>query len=203
MGKGSTTHSDKPTFRSGNIVTPNVARVTARRGITVKMGNGDAPDWGLARPQSMTTGTAILGATHKVRRESLATDLARVSSTEGPAVVRVALTFSERTVEDVARNVFRETNGKGLTRQIRTLAMGDDVLPTVPVIVAPEAPEAPKARKAKRSQPVLCRDLAAERANQDVLVTAYLRSMGYKGSLNADIRALALDAMAFHQQIGA
>lgn len=196
MGKGSTTHSDKPTFRTGNIVTPNVARVTARRGITVKIGNGDAPDYGLARPQSMTTGTAILGATQKVRRESLATDLARVSSADGPAVIRVALTFSERTPADVARNVFRETNGTGATRQIRTLAMGDDVLPTVPVLVAPVTV---KARKARRE----ASPLKANRQAEDVLLTAYLRSMGYKGTLNADIRALALDAMAFHQQVGA
>lgn len=206
MGKGAavTTGGNVPTFRSGNIVCPPTHKATERKGITVKIGNGDAPDWGLARPQSMTTGTSILGTTRKVPRQNLATTIAKMARGEVAVPVRVTLT---QTPGDIVQGIYRETNGVRKingrkieqSRVVRTLDMGDDALPTNTVPVADVAPVV-KVTLGKDVDAGKA-DRTADRQATDTLVLAYLRSVGYKGSLTADIRSLALDALEFQRQI--
>ena len=62
-------------IKTGNIVTPPAPKVTERKSTAVRIGRGDAPDEGLARPASMASGRPILGHMVKVKRDSLATVL--------------------------------------------------------------------------------------------------------------------------------
>jgi hypothetical protein len=201
--------SDSPTFRTGTIVTPTNPVVTDRKSTACRIGKGDAPDNGLARPASMATGTSIVGKQNKVTRDSLATELAKSSTDEGTAPVRILLGNAERTPLDRAMGIFRETNGTvkvngkkvTLTRLCRTEDMGDARLPVAPAAQTVEV-EAGPAQRVKVSDPA--KDARKEaRREEDAMILAWLRSMNYTGSLNADIRGLALDALAFAQQITA
>lgn len=179
-----------------NIMVPADPKVTARKSTSVKIGNGDAPDLGLARPQSMTTNSAITGYAVKARRENLATDIAKKSTDDVAEITPGVVT---RTDLDKIENVVRETwtTGKGKDkrehyRAVRTVDMGDAPLPTLtfPTGNAPTA--APMVPRTQSDNRVVARTAKAER---DAEILAYLRERGFTGHLNSDIRALALDNM--------
>ncbi len=57
----------------------------------------------------------------------------------------------------------------------------------------PNAPRSPKARAAT--------DLSAARAKRTDAITAYIRSLGYKGTITSAQRRLAAEAIEFAQQV--
>jgi hypothetical protein len=196
--------SNAPAFRTGTIVTPPSPKVTQRKSVTVKMGRDNAPLTMNETVMSSGTHYTSLGIV-KQPRESLATEIAKrgqVTRVE----VRV-LTGAEQDVRDLAANVFRNSNG----RVERTVTMGDAALPTErmidlladvpqtqavtvdPTVLAEAAAKA--AAKAERTAK------AEAKAERDAEILAFLRAKGYKGTLNADIRVLALDAMEQARQV--
>lgn len=192
-------------IKTGNIVTPPAPKVTARKSVTVKIGNGDAPDVGGVRTQSMTTFSSVVGYEVKAPRQNLATTIARTARETFGIVDAVPVT---RTQVDVEQGVVRETwtEGKGKAkkekyRAVRTVEMGDAPLPTLafPTGVVPTAAPAPVTRT--QAAATERTDRAAAKAERDAEILAFVRARGYKGSLNADIRVLALDAMEQARQV--
>lgn len=112
-------------LREDNLMTVTTA--------SLKMGTDLAPDEGLARPQTLSTGTAIVGTVEPVRRDNLATYIAKHSTDDAPLPVPIVERLS---TADRASGTFREswTTGRGRNmvthyRVVRTLDMGDEPLP--------------------------------------------------------------------------
>jgi hypothetical protein len=189
-------------IKTGNIVTPAKPLVTQRKSATVKIGNGDAPDYGLARPQSMTTGTAVTGFQKKVTRNSLATELAKTAPTEPAARI---LCHAEGDNRDRAARIFRDANGFA----VRTLDMDDAplhetvqaALDRADEAIAAAAAEQAATDAAKTAKKAEREASKAAKAERDGEILSYLRGKGYSGSLTADIRVLALDAMEADRQV--
>ena len=185
MGKGSTTTSGRPTFRTGNIRTPADPRVTERTSV----------------PRTFVAADPLIGCTsHDINgikiagRESIATERAN-------APERVAPVYTDKGTS----GLWLRHAGTSFRGVERLHAYGDDALPsyTVPVPVVEEK----TARTPKRSTDVVSdAEREAARAAKDAenrAILAYVRSLGYKGTLTADIRSLALDSLAFAGQVEA
>lgn len=158
-------------------------RVTARRSMLVKMGRDDEP-----------LAAGLFYVSRDGKRDHLATERAHFTPTP---VSPEVLTYDEREHAPL----FTNTDG----HVVRTVDMGDATLPTlprpVPVVVHP-----PKAKRGDGRTPEQKARKAArrdERAEHDDQILAFLRAKGYQGSLTADIRALALDAITWDAQVRA
>jgi hypothetical protein len=162
---------------SSTVVTPAQPLVTARKSVTVKIGNGDAPAPALAAPASMATGTAIVGHMVKVRRESLATESAKnTPSVPSPLATHVK-TQAERSDAERAQRIFRDENGR-----IQRLVEDEDApvrrftAPVEPVVITPLAPASTAPAAAEE-------DVDAE------AIRAILATMGYTGKVTKKIKA--------------
>lgn len=108
----------RPRMRTGSFVVTKDVRVTARRGVTVRIGAGDAPRQAL----ESTARFDALG--NPVRRDRVATERARVESRSRKG--NRARTYAERSKRDRRAGIFRDEQG----RIVRTLDMGDEPIPT-------------------------------------------------------------------------
>lgn len=108
----------RPRMRTGSWVETREVRVTSRRGVTVRIGAGDAPRQAL----ESTARFDALG--NPVKRERVATERARVESR--PRKGNRALTGAERAKHDRRAGIYRDEQG----RVVRTLDMDDAPIPT-------------------------------------------------------------------------
>lgn len=108
-----------------------MANVTKIASVTVKMGRDDAPLHGLEFVPSLSSGMRVVGVLNKVQRNTLATDLARLSR-EFPPTPSVIDYYGPT---DTSPAVMVWSTGKRGNkvehcRAIRTEVMGDAPLPT-------------------------------------------------------------------------
>ncbi len=178
-------------------VSATEARVTARTPLKVKMGRDDAPrsslEYGTDRIGSFavrSNGWSAVTA-WTVDEERNVTVGAPVNAAGKPSDV---MTGREMDQDDpaTARGLYRHRDGS----IVRTLDMGDEPLPYIPLPAGDSTPAAPSTGGIRKPS-----GGPSRREINDERVKAHLARIGYTGPLTRAIREATLDALAFEAQV--
>jgi hypothetical protein len=180
---------------------PADVRATQRKSQTVRMGRDDAPTSTLERVATNINGSPINRAGWSAMTAWTLNDEGFTTSAPVNPAPKDNDVMTSREADDVdaAAGIYRQRDGA----VVRTVARGDDPLPTARQISGAAMSAGVSPLASKRADRIEARNVPTPAAQRDAAVAAYLAGKGFTGVITPQIRSLALDALAFADQVAA